>query len=126
MHRTVVRPGIDAQLDEMKRTYDGIGDFLNLTSKTIASTIPVQYSLDLNVIFLPQIGFLICMLMNPATGMAEYEGGEGGGEMWERVFSTEDRVYYKDYRMLELDQAIGDVWSLICGKIYGNYGIGGF
>ena len=116
MHRTVVNPGVDDALDELKRTYDGIEDLLNQTSQNVASSIPTLYSLNLNVIFFPQIGFLISMPLDPVTGKAEYEGGEGENQPWERIFSTASRVYYKDYRMLELDETFGDMYALICGK----------
>ncbi|MCJ1431365.1 MutS protein msh5 [Xylographa pallens] len=116
MHRTVVNVGIDDELDEMKRQYDGIEDLLNKTSQAVAASIPTEYSLDLNVIFFPQIGFLISMPFDPISGRAEYEGGEGEEEQWERIFSTAARVYYKDYRMRELDETIGDMYAMICDK----------
>lgn len=114
-HRTVVKPGVDAALDAMKQTYDGIEDLLNKTSQSIAETVPVQYSLDLNVIFFPQIGFLISMPIDPELGRGNYEGPEDGGG-WDRIFSTRSRVYYKDYRMRELDETFGDMYAMICGK----------
>ena len=116
MHRTVVNVGVDDELDEMKRQYDGIEDLLNKTSQAVATSIPIQYSLDLNVIFFPQIGFLISMPFDPISGRAEYEGGEGEEEQWERIFSTAARVYYKDYRMRQLDETIGDKYAMICGR----------
>ena len=115
-HRTVVNSGVDDQLDEMKRTYAGIEDLLNQTSQDIARHIPAQYSLDLNVIFFPQIGFLISMPVDPETGRSNYEGGEGEERPWERIFSTAARVYYKDFRMNELDETFGDMYAAICGK----------
>ena len=117
MHRTVVMPGIDDELDEMKRFYAGIEDLLNRTSQDIARNIPAQHSLDLNVIFFPQIGFLISMPIDPETGRSNFEGGEGGEQPWERIFSTATRVYYKDFRMLELDDTFGDVYARICGTL---------
>ncbi|MCJ1385759.1 MutS protein msh5 [Xylographa soralifera] len=116
MHRTVVNVGVDDELDEMKRRYDGIEDLLNKTSQAVAASIPTQYSLNLNVIFFPQIGFLISMPFDPISGRAEYEGGEGEEEQWERIFSTAARVYYKDYRMRQLDATIGDMYAMICDK----------
>ncbi|KAL8885773.1 MAG: hypothetical protein Q9215_006422 [Flavoplaca cf. flavocitrina] len=113
-HRTVVKPGVDEALDKMKQTYDGIEDLLNKTSQSIAETVPVQYSLDLNVIFFPQIGFLISMPIVSETGRANYEGPEDGGG-WDCIFSTRSRVYYKDYRMRELDETFGDMYAMICG-----------
>ena len=118
MHRTVVKPGVDIQLDDMKRTYDGIEDLLDKTSQNIANSIPAHYSLDLNVIFFPQIGFLICVPFNPESGRSDYEGGERE-EAWERIFSTGNRVYYKDYRMVELDETFGDMYASICGWYLG-------
>ena len=117
MHRTVVKPGVNDRLDEMKRTYAGIEDILNQTSQDIARHIPPQYSLDLNVIFFPQIGFLISMPIDPETQDANYRGGEGEEQPWERIFSTAARVYFKDFRMFELDETFGDVYAVICGKL---------
>jgi DNA mismatch repair protein MSH5 len=116
MHRTVVLPGVDEELDELKRKYDGLEDLLNKTSKNIASSIPDHFSLDLNVIFFPQIGFLISMPMGTVTGRAEYEGGDDGHPQWDRVFSTSLRVYYRDYRMEELNSHFGDMYAVICSK----------
>lgn len=113
MHRTVVKSGVDDRLDEMKRTYAGVEDLLNQTSLNIADSIPAHYSLDLNVIFFPQIGFLISMPVDPDTGLSNYRGEEG--QEWEQLFSTASRVYYKDYRMVELDQTFGDIYAQICG-----------
>ncbi|MCJ1249396.1 MutS protein msh5 [Trapelia coarctata] len=116
VHRTVVLPGVDDELDEVKRTYEGIESLLNQTSKDIANSIPNQFSLDLNVIFFPQIGFLICMPIDPISGRAEYEGGDDENQRWERIFSTSNRVYYKDARMQELDETFGDLYQVICDK----------
>lgn len=117
MHRTVVNLGIDDELDVMKQTYDGIEDLLSQTSKNIAATIPAQYSLDLNVIFFPQIGFLISMPLDSNTGRGNYEGGVTNEDHWDRIFSTGSRVYYKDFRMRDLDDTLGDMYAVICGKL---------
>ena len=115
MHRTVVNTGVSDELDNMKRTYDGIEDLLNLTSQEIAATIPAIYSLDLNVIFFPQIGFLISIPINSDAGRGDWEGREVEDQHWERIFSTATRAYYKDFRMHELDETLGDMYAMICG-----------
>lgn len=115
MHRTVVLAGVDPELDRMKQTYDGIEDLLNQTSRAIAATVPATFNLDLNVIFFPQIGFLISMPVNIMTGKAEYEGSDGDG-CWNLIFSTAARAYYKDYRMRELDETLGDMYASICDR----------
>ena len=116
MHRTVVNVGIDPELDEMKRTYDGLGDLLSEISHEIAETVPALFDLKLNVVFFPQIGFLIAIPNNATTGRGAYEGGEDNDTRWERIFSTVDIVYYKNIRMRELDQSIGDLYAAVCGK----------
>ena len=115
-HRTVVKPGVDEELDNIKRTYDGSEDLLSKTSQSIAETVPERYGLDLNVIFFPQIGFLISMKRDPVTGRVEYEGPAVDNGSWDRIFSTGQRVYYKDFRMRELDATLGDMYAMICGK----------
>lgn len=117
MHRTVINAGVDLELDEMKRHYDGLEDLLNHTSLEIASTVPAVYNLDLNVIFYPQIGFLIVITNNPATGRGDYEGGEAEDQRWDRIFSTALSVYYKDNRMRKLDEDVGDIYAVICGIV---------
>ena len=114
-HRTVVKTGVSDELDDLKRTYDGIEDLLNLTSQEIAATIPREHALNLNVIFFPQIGFLITILKNSDTGKADWEGGDIEDQRWDRMFSTATRVYYKDFRMRELDERLGDMYAVICG-----------
>ena len=112
--------GVDEELDNMKQTYNGIEDLLNRTSQSIAASIPPQYSLDLNVIFFPQIGFLISLPTDPENGRANYEGGDTEEQHWDRVFSTATRAYYKDFRMRELDDTLGDMYATICGTLW-NY-----
>ena len=120
MHRTVVNAKVDEELDNIKQTYNGVEDLLNRTSQSIAATIPPQYSLDLNVIFFPQIGFLISLPIDPESGNGNYEGGDTDEQRWDRIFSTSSRVYYKDYRMRELDDTLGDMYAIICGRLRGK------
>lgn len=103
----------------MKRTYDGIEDLLDKCSHAIAATIPASYNLDLNVIFFPQIGFLITVPINPETGIAAYEGGAEEATRWDLIFTTAARAYFKDYRMKELDDTLGDMYAEICGLYLG-------
>lgn len=116
MHRTVVNRGIDQELDNMKQTYDGLEDLLNQTSKIVAAAVPAEHNLDLNVIFFPQIGFLISVPRDPNTDRGNFEG-DTSKDRWDRIFFTESRVYYKDTRMKELDETPGDMYAFICGKV---------
>lgn len=117
MHRTVINAGIDRELDELKRSYDGLEDLLDQTSQQIAATVPQVYNLHLHVIFFPQIGFLIAVPNDHSTGRGLYEGGDEEDTRWERIFSTADLIYYKDGRMRGLDDNVGDIYAAICGKV---------
>ena len=116
MHRTVVLAGVDELLDEMKRQYDGLEGMLSHLSREIGSSIPENFALNLNVIFIPQIGFLISMPINPITETVDYRGPED--DEWREFFHTADRVYFKDYRMEELDNTVGDIYADICGMLH--------
>ena len=116
-HRTVVRSGIYADLDKMKQTYDGMEDLLSKISRSISAATPPEHSLDLNVIFFPQIGFLITTPVIARDGQEAYAGGDSDGDPWDLIFSTAIRLYYKDSRMRELDAEIGDIYAQICGKV---------
>ncbi|KAJ8196696.1 hypothetical protein LV164_001058 [Aspergillus fumigatus] len=110
--RTVVKPGLDRELDRMKDTYDGLNDLLKEVATKIAATIPESLDIDVNVIYLPQLGFNIALPLND-MGEAAYSGT---ADDWELIFVTENRAYFKDFRMREMDQSLGDIYGLICEK----------
>ncbi|KAL6239923.1 DNA mismatch repair protein MutS [Aspergillus navahoensis] len=95
--RAVVKPGLDRDLDWIKATYDGLNNLLN-------------FDVDVNVIYFPQLGFSIAI---PLTnrGKAAYDGADEG---WELIFMTENRVYSKDFRRREMDEELGDIYGIIC------------
>ncbi|OJD19083.1 hypothetical protein AJ78_00956 [Emergomyces pasteurianus Ep9510] len=111
-HRTVVKPRVDRVLDDLKETYNGLDSLLNQVAINIAGTIPRGLSNDVNVIYFPQLGFNIAMPLDE-RGRAIYDGGE---QPWDQVFTTENRVYFKDFRMREMDERFGDIYGLICEK----------
>lgn len=115
--RTCVVQGIDRDLDELKRNYDGLEHFLNEVAAHMIQEIPEwarQYVK--NCIFYPQIGFLTVVSFNPETGRGNYEGEGMVDDVWERMFLTEDDIYYKNRRMKELDGQYGDLYCMIIGE----------
>lgn len=112
--RTIVCPGVDEELDEAKRTYDGIESLLTKVTEHIASQIPALLNAQINVIFFPQIGFLIACRLEEGTDHGVYEGPHE--EPWERMFATDIAVYYKNANMLEMDAEYGDIYGHICDK----------
>lgn len=85
--RTVILPGIDEELDHMKRTLDGLEDILNQVASRLSEGMPDELRATLNVIYFPQIGFLVLVPMDPESGAAVYDGNLDNP--WEMMFSAE-------------------------------------
>ena len=69
----------------------------------------MKHTLQLNVVYYPQIGYLIAIpTMNQLDG--EAIAAANGFEMF---FSTERACYFKDEKMRELDAEMGDLSSEI-------------
>lgn len=114
-HRTGVLQGIDPELDEMKRTYHGMGDLLTKVATTLSEDVPewAQQYIQ-NCIFFPQLGFLTVVPLDPESGKGMYEG-EGGDDIWIRLFVNENVGYYKNKQMRDMDDYFGDMYAMICG-----------
>ncbi|KAE8373016.1 DNA mismatch repair protein Msh5 [Aspergillus bertholletiae] len=110
--RTVVKPGLDRELDKLKDNYDGLSSLLKQVAIDIASTIPESLDIDVNVIYFPQLGFNIAIPLNN-RGDAAFTGSN---DDWQFIFVTENRAYFKDFRMREMDEKLGDIYGLICEK----------
>ncbi|KAK8140447.1 hypothetical protein PG984_000513 [Apiospora sp. TS-2023a] len=114
--RTAVKRGIDANLDEMKRQYDGMEHLLTEVSEKMRGDIPewAQHYVR-TCVFLPQLGFLTVVSLNEQTQKPNYEG-EGLNDVWEQMFVTEDEVYCKNRRMKEMDEYCGDTYCMIIDR----------
>ncbi|KKY34130.1 putative msh5 protein [Diaporthe ampelina] len=115
--RTCVMQGVSAELDELKRNYDGLEYFLNQVAALMIEEIPEwaqQYVK--NCIFYPQIGFLTVVSLNPESGRGNYEGEGLSDDVWERMFVSDGNIYYKNRRMKELDGQYGDLYCMIVDK----------
>src|ERR1700712_5991981 len=116
-HRTAVLQGVDAELDGIKRTYDGMDSLLTQVATQLSNDLPewaAQYVE--NCIFFPQLGFLTVVPLDPDTGKGKYEGEGVENDVWEKMFISNDMGYYKNRRMKEMDDYFGDVFGIICGK----------
>ncbi|EEP81051.1 predicted protein [Uncinocarpus reesii 1704] len=111
-HRTIVKPRVDQGLDKLKETYNGMDSLLSQVAVTIAATLPERLGNELNVIYFPQLGFNIAIPLNEFRRPV-YDGGDEG---WTQVFTTENRAYFKDFRMHEMDEKLGDMYGNICEK----------
>ena len=110
-HRLVINQGIDAELDEWKQTFEGLESILDGVGAQLKMSLPVGVQTELSVHYIPQLGYLIAILVDPLTGQATYVS-----ESWEFQFSTEEHFYYKSHHMREMDDYYGDIVNTIAGK----------
>ncbi|RYP16461.1 hypothetical protein DL765_005138 [Monosporascus sp. GIB2] len=97
--RTAVKHGVDANLDELKRSYDGMEPFLTGVVKKLREQVPEWATGYVeNCTFIPQLGFLTVVSLNPGTG------------------KTEGAVYYKNRQMKEMDEQFGDAYCMIIDR----------
>ncbi|KAL5113758.1 hypothetical protein ACEQ8H_008370 [Pleosporales sp. CAS-2024a] len=112
--RTVVLPGVDEELDRLKWTLDGLDDLLNEVAAKLSEKMPSDVRASLNVIYFPQIGFLVTVPFDPETGNAVYAGGFDS--VWVQMFTTDTQVYFKTSEMHEMDDHFGDVYGIISDR----------
>ncbi|RYP27731.1 hypothetical protein DL767_007568 [Monosporascus sp. MG133] len=114
--RTAVKHGVDANLDELKRSYDGMEPFLTGVVKKLREQVPEWATGYVeNCTFIPQLGFLTVVSLNPGTGKSNYDG-EGLQDVWEHMFVAEGAVYYKNRQMREMDEQFGDAYCMIIDR----------
>ncbi|RDB18026.1 MutS 5 [Hypsizygus marmoreus] len=111
--RVCVRPHIDEELDNRKHVYHGIDSVLSKVAEQICEKVPYGYASSLNVVYFPQLGFLICVPMldewQSETGIQVIEG-------WTFQFSSNAHVYFKSQEMHDMDVHIGDLHSSIVDR----------
>jgi DNA mismatch repair protein MSH5 len=91
--RTVILPAVDEELDHLKRTLDGLDSLLNQVAAKLSEKMPSDLRASLNVIYFPQIGFLVTVPVDPDNGDAVYAGSFDS--VWEQMFTTELRITSK-------------------------------
>ncbi|KAK9428498.1 muts domain V-domain-containing protein [Lipomyces doorenjongii] len=110
-NRVVVKPTVDQELDELKRRFDGIEDLLSEVARRIAIDLPKIYSDRINAIYFPQLGYLILVALDEATGDPCCIG-----EDWDYQFRSDTYAYFKSPEVRELDQTFGDMYGMICDR----------
>ena len=110
----MVKPRVNDELDKLKEMYNGMDSLLSHIAMNIAATLPPEVDIQINVTYFPQLGFNIAIPLDE-KGRPLYDGGD---EPWDEVFISENRVYFKDERMREMDENLGDMYGQICGKSF--------
>ncbi|KAH9932680.1 DNA mismatch repair protein MutS [Epithele typhae] len=122
--RICVRPHVDDELDNLKHIYNGIDSVLSKVAVKVSSTIPPDYTSTLNVVYFPQLGFLICVPMKEEW---KTEAGIDVLEGWTfqvtprpfvlyPVLTLASHVYFKSQEMHDLDVHIGDLHPAIVDR----------
>lgn len=113
MERICIRPHIDEELDNRKHAYCGIDSVLSKVAQQISQAVPAEYATSLNVVYFPQLGFLITVpMLEEWTSDAGIKVLEG----WSFQFSSESHVYFKSEEMHDMDHHIGDLHSAIVDR----------
>ncbi|OAX42862.1 hypothetical protein K503DRAFT_274375 [Rhizopogon vinicolor AM-OR11-026] len=112
-NRVCVRPYIDEELDQKKHVYAGLDAVLCKVAEQICQKIPMDYTKSLNVVYFPQLGFLICVPMQE-----EWASEEGIKVLdgWSFQFSSDVHVYFKSQEMHDMDTHIGDLHPSIVDR----------
>ncbi|KAK6373690.1 hypothetical protein LTS17_008183 [Exophiala oligosperma] len=107
--RTVINCDIYPRLDELKRKHDKLDEVLTETAREIDRSLGLN--IELNVIYLPHLGYHISIPVDPNTHEPEINWRALD---WEQMFTADSRVYFKDATMRVLDEDIGDIYANIC------------
>ncbi|KAL5016536.1 hypothetical protein ScPMuIL_006125 [Solemya velum] len=102
--RFVVKPNVDEDLDERKRTYNGLPEFMTKVAREELNNLSDEIS-ECNVIYLPQIGYLLAI---PKKDVADKQESNFDMPGLTFVFLSNNMVHYKSASTKELDQLLGD------------------
>ncbi len=102
--RVYVRDGLVNHLDSCRKNYDRLETTLEEAASEISIRYPHVPSTFLNVVYLPQVGYLISI---------DITNRDDVPEEWEEVFATVTNMYYKDEYTHGMDDELGDVYQLI-------------
>jgi len=117
MQRPVVKSGLDSDLDDLRRTYDGLDNWLVEVAKHIKATLPELYqemSNPLDVGYYPRIGYVLQIEEDLAGALEAHF--ERIGRPWTHVFTAQGFACYKSPEMEEMDERFGDLWYNITDR----------
>ncbi|KAL1950078.1 hypothetical protein VTO73DRAFT_5200 [Trametes versicolor] len=115
--RVCVRPHIDEELDNLKHIYHGIDAVLSKVATQISATVPLDYASSLNVVYFPQLGFLVCVPMQD-----EWRGDAGITVLdgWSFQFCSDSHVYFKSQEMQDIKQGRHPLQELVVDTFVPN------
>ncbi|GAA5937745.1 MutS family protein MSH5 [Sporobolomyces koalae] len=110
--RVCVRPGVDSELDKLRRQLNGLPTLLSNIAKDLSMRVPEEIVSDLSFVYFPQLGYLI--RTPPTTTAQQLEGALSSS--FEFQFEGDNSAYFKNDRCRDLDLHVGDLQSLVVDK----------
>ncbi|PJF20036.1 MutS family protein MSH5 [Paramicrosporidium saccamoebae] len=104
--RIVIRSKVNPDLDQIRKQYTGLPEFLANIVNQIAARITSTKVSTINVVYFPQLGFLVTIPLTKETELQSI--GDCGFEL---QFKTEKVAYFKDTATRGLDSEIGDIFA---------------
>ncbi|KAF8332768.1 uncharacterized protein EI90DRAFT_2918244 [Cantharellus anzutake] len=104
--RICVRQHIDPELDEFKRIYHGLDSLLSKVALQVRETVPYGWASSLNVLYFPQLGYLISVpLRDQWKHQSDFEVVEG----WKHQVCAESVGGFQAQQCLH--------WMISCSEI---------
>ncbi|KAJ3417023.1 MutS protein msh5 [Chytridiales sp. JEL 0842] len=110
--RVVVKTGVDEELDERRRVYEGLDGLLSQVALEMVRELPPHFPTNLNVVYFPQLGFLVSYPLSDNLPTQE----ELTAHLFDFQFSTNLTAFFKHPMMQDLDETLGDVHRLIVDR----------
>ncbi|KAG2235169.1 hypothetical protein INT48_003513 [Thamnidium elegans] len=125
--RIIVKEKVDTELESLREKYEALDTYLLQVSQEISAGLPVGLGAVLNVVYFPQLGYLITLPQYRAnSGDSKSNSSRSSSHVgsyyakylsgFELQFTTTENIYYKNDRMKELDETIGDIHAMIADK----------
>ncbi|KAF3077429.1 Exocyst complex protein EXO70 [Trichoderma lentiforme] len=112
--RYSVKPGIDVELDALKRQYDGMNSLLTEVANSVTQDLPTWARRHIkSCIFLPQLGFLTVVEQDSQQTNGGFDLECSNDGQWKKSFVDNEKAYYKNRHMTDLDNQYGDIYSQI-------------
>ncbi|TIC16998.1 hypothetical protein E3Q15_00782 [Wallemia mellicola] len=125
-HRLIITTGLDDELDNLRQQFNELDSFLMQVAQEIHEETPSNIANEINVVYFPQIGYLIALdIVNNGYENIEDRDMIGAEIAWEYqsamsrpAFVTKfpQTLYFKSDRMRELDYHLGDMATLIADR----------
>lgn len=95
-------------MDELRKKYHELPEFLSDIVKKVASRITNPLISTVNVVYFPQLGFLVTIPIEENVDIGNVKEPEPEFEL---QFTTEKVAYYKECTTRRLDEEIGDIYA---------------